>query len=146
MDSRTAYIELMANLNLPNPKMMDVAVPENIRMGINIDRQREVATVTSESIIKDNAEGMLLVDLREEAERVKSGVIPGSVHAPYSRLDQHLSMLKQAGDRRVVFYCAVGERSTMAVDIACASGIEACAHIPGGFVAWAEAGGNVARV
>jgi rhodanese-related sulfurtransferase len=34
----------------------------------------------------------------------------------------------------------------MAVDIACTSGIEACAHIPGGFVAWAEAGGNVARV
>ena len=34
----------MAGLNLPNPKMMDVAVPENIRMGMNLDRQREVAT------------------------------------------------------------------------------------------------------
>jgi rhodanese-related sulfurtransferase len=125
---------------------MDVAVPENIRMGINLERQREVATVTSESIIMDNADGMLLVDLREEAERVKSGVIPGSVHAPYSRLDQHLAMLKQAGDRQVVFYCAVGERSAMAVDMACHDGVEGCAHIPGGFVAWTEAGGNVARV
>ena len=144
--SRAEYIELMANLNLPNPKMMDVAVPENIRMGINLERQREVATVTSESIIMDNADGMLLVDLREEAERVKSGVIPGSVHAPYSRLDQHLAMLKQAGERQVVFYCAVGERSAMAVDIASHDGVEGCAHIPGGFVAWTEAGGNVARV
>jgi sulfur dioxygenase len=144
--SRAEYIELMAGLNLPNPKMMDVAVPENIRMGLNLDRQREVATVTPESIIMDNAEGMLLVDLREEGERVKSGIIPGSVHAPYSRLDQHLGMLRQSGGRQIVFYCAVGERSTMAVNIAGGDGIPTCAHIPGGFVAWTEAGGNVARV
>jgi glyoxylase-like metal-dependent hydrolase (beta-lactamase superfamily II)/rhodanese-related sulfurtransferase len=144
--SRAEYIELMAGLNLPNPKMMDVAVPENIRMGLNLDRQREVATVTPESIIMDNAEGMLLVDLREEGERVKSGIIPGSVHAPYSRLDQHLDMLRQSEGRQIVFYCAVGERSTMAVNIAGGDGIPTCAHIPGGFVAWTEAGGNVARV
>ncbi|MEC8091502.1 MAG: MBL fold metallo-hydrolase [Pseudomonadota bacterium] len=144
--SRAEYIELMAGLNLPNPKMMDVAVPENIRMGLNLDRQREVATVTPEIIIKENAEGMLLVDLREEGERVKSGIIPGSVHAPYSRLDQHLGMLRQSAGRQIVFYCAVGERSTMAVKIACGDGIAGCAHIPGGFIAWAEAGGNVARV
>ena len=144
--SRAEYIELMAGLNLPNPKMMDVAVPENIRMGLNLDRQREVATVTPESIIMDNAEGMLLVDLREEGERVKSGIIPGSVHAPYSRLDQHLGMLQQSEGRQIVFYCAVGERSTMAVNIAGGDGIPTCAHIPGGFVAWTEAGGNVTRV
>ena len=141
VESRAAYIELMAGLNL-----MDVAVPENMRMGLTLDKQREVATVTSESIIMDNASGMILVDLREEAERVKSGIIPGSVHAPYSRLDQHLDMLKQAGDKTVVFYCAVGERSTMAVNIARGGGVSGCAHIPGGFVAWTEAGGNVARV
>jgi len=144
--SRAEYIELMAGLNLPNPKMMDVAVPENMRMGLTLDRQREVATVTSETIIRDNAAGMILVDLREQAERVKSGVIPGSVHAPYSRLDQHLDMLKQAEGKMVVFYCAVGERSTMAVNIAASDGVAGCAHIPGGFVAWTEAGGNVARV
>ena len=144
--SRAEYIELMAGLNLPNPKMMDVAVPENIRMGLNLERQREVATVTAESIIRDNGEGMIIVDLREEGERVKSGIIPGSVHAPYSRLDQHLGMLRESGDRKVVFYCAVGERSAMAVNIASGDGVDGCAHIPGGFVAWADAGGNVARV
>jgi rhodanese-related sulfurtransferase len=143
---RAEYIELMANLKLANPKMMDVAVPENIRMGLNIDRQCEVATVTPETIIADNAEGMMIVDLREEGERIKSGVIPGSVHAPYSRLDQHLDMLRQAEGRDVVFYCAVGERSTMAVNSARDRGVSGCAHIPGGFIAWAEAGGNIDRV
>ena len=143
---RDEYIELMAGLKLANPKMMDVAVPENIRMGLTIDRQCEVATMTPETIIAENAEGMMLVDLREEGERVKSGVIPGSVHAPYSRLDQHLDMLRQATGRDIVFYCAVGERSTMAVNIARERGVSACAHIPGGFIAWTEAGGNVDRV
>ena len=143
---RAEYIELMANLKLANPKMMDVAVPENMRMGLNFDRQREVATITPERIIADNAEGMMIVDLREEGERVKSGVIPGSVHAPYSRLDQHLDMLRQAEGRDVVFYCAVGERSTMAVNIARDRGVSGCVHIPGGFIAWAEAGGNIDRV
>ena len=143
---RAEYIELMANLKLANPKMMDVAVPENMRMGLNIDRQCEVATIAPERIIADNAEGMMIVDLREEGERVKSGVIPGSVHAPYSRLDQHLDMLRQAGGRDVVFYCAVGERSTMAVNIARDRGVSGCVHIPGGFIAWAEAGGNIDRV
>ena len=143
---RVEYIELMANLKLANPKMMDVAVPENMRMGLNIDRQCEVATIAPERIIADNAEGMMIVDLREEGERVKSGVIPGSVHAPYSRLDQHLDMLRQAEGRDVVFYCAVGERSTMAVNMARDRGVSGCAHIPGGFIAWAEAGGNIDRV
>ena len=143
---RDEYIELMAGLKLANPKMMDVAVPENIRMGLTIDRQCEVATMTPETIIAENAEGMMLVDLREEGERVKSGVIPGSVHAPYSRLDQHLDMLRQSAGRDIVFYCAVGERSTMAVNIARERGVSACAHIPGGFIAWTEAGGNVDRV
>ncbi len=127
---RNEYIELMAGLKLANPKMMDVAVPENIRMGLTIDRQCEVATMTPETIIAENAEGMMLVDLREDGERVKSGVIPGSVHAPYSRLDQHLDMLRQSAGRDIVFYCAVGERSTMAVNIARERGVSACAHIP----------------
>ena len=143
---RAEYIELMANLKLANPKMMDVAVPENMRMGLNIDRQCEVATIAPERIIADNAEGIMIVDLREEGERVKSGVIPGSVHAPYSRLDQHLDMLRQAVGLDVVFYCAVGERSTMAVNIARDRGVLGCVHIPGGFIAWAEAGGNIDRV
>ena len=32
--SRQEYVDLMNNLKLANPKMMDVAVPENQRMGL----------------------------------------------------------------------------------------------------------------
>src|SRR4029077_11606477 len=34
------YVEIMNNLNLPNPKMMDVAVPANMRVGL---AQEEIA-------------------------------------------------------------------------------------------------------
>ncbi len=32
--SVTEYVDLMNGLNLPRPKMMDVAVPANLRLGI----------------------------------------------------------------------------------------------------------------
>ncbi len=32
--SVSEYVELMNGLNLPRPKMMDVAVPANLRMGL----------------------------------------------------------------------------------------------------------------
>jgi len=34
VDNVDQYVELMNNLNLPNPKMMDVAVPANLRLGL----------------------------------------------------------------------------------------------------------------
>src|SRR3954468_13228852 len=36
-----AYVQLMNNLNLPNPKMMDVAVPANMHVGLSQDAIRE---------------------------------------------------------------------------------------------------------
>ena len=88
-----------------------------------------------------------LVDIREEGERRRHGAIPGSIHAPYGRFDQYcapsgpLAGLEMQG--RIVLYCAVGERSTLAVEIANELGLKQVAHIPGGFTAWKEAGGEV---
>ena len=144
--SRDEYIDLMNNLKLANPKMMDVAVPENQRMGLGLDRQREVSCIDAEKLLGWADEELLLVDLREDGERAKDGVIPGSIHAPYSRLDLHLEMLSHAAGKRVVFYCAAGERSAMAVNLAKGRGVDDCAHLPGGFGAWAMAGGKAESV
>jgi glyoxylase-like metal-dependent hydrolase (beta-lactamase superfamily II)/rhodanese-related sulfurtransferase len=141
--SRQEYIDLMNNLKLANPKMMDVAVPENQRMGLNIDRQREVRCVDVAGLISDADDRYLMVDLREDGERAKRGVIPNSIHAPYSRLDQHLEMLSHASGKQIVFYCAAGERSAMAVKLAGGSGVKDCAHLPGGYDAWLQAGGAI---
>ena len=48
-----------------------------------------------------------------------------------------------ATGRRVVFFCAFGERSAMAVSAAKSAGLANTAHIEGGIDAWKKAGGPV---
>ena len=51
-----------------------------------------------------------------------------------------LQELAAATGKRIVFYCAFGERSAMAVQAAQDAGTTAC-HIQGGIDAWKKAGG-----
>ncbi|HSF96130.1 MAG TPA: MBL fold metallo-hydrolase [Thermohalobaculum sp.] len=140
------YAEIMNNLNLPNPKMMDVAVPSNLKLGLRSEAQHRVPTVEAETLLAawPNAD-YLLVDIREEGERQRSGTIPGSIHCPYGRFDEYCGksgvLSGMAAQRRILLYCAVGERSTLAVEMAAEMGLAGLAHIPGGFRAWAEVGG-----
>jgi len=146
--SAQQYAEIMNNLNLPNPKMMDVAVPENLKLGLMLDAQRRVPSVTIEQVIEKwpDFEGQL-VDLREAGERGREGVIPGAMHIPYGQFaaacgaSGPLAGLTRNG--RILLYCAVGERSTLAVEIATESGLSNVLHMPGGFRAWKAAGGPV---
>ena len=93
---------------------------------------------------------ILLVDLRENSERAKHGTISGALHAPYPSIGENLQpggMLREvaaATGRRVVFFCAFGERSAMAVAAAKNAGLANTAHIEGGIDAWKKVGGPVA--
>ena len=147
------YADLMNNLKLPNPKMMDVAVPANMRVGL---RQEEIASKgwsvsAADAIALCGRPGVIVVDLREKTEREKHGVIPGSLHAPYPALEANvgpggmLHELAAATGRRIVFYCAYGERSAMAVQAAHAAGVTSACHIEGGIAAWKKADGPLAR-
>jgi len=145
------YVELMANLHLPNPKMMDVAVPANLHMGLAQDNvaQRGWALSPSQAMTMLGQPGILLIDLREQGERRKHGVIPGSVHAPYPDLANNVQpggILHQLGTmsgNNLLFYCAFGERSAMAVQAAQESGLSAARHIEGGLDGWRKAGGPI---
>jgi len=138
------YVALMNGLNLSNPKMMDVAVPANKRQGLPQERwaidARQAQTMVG-------CKHTVLVDLREKTERQKHGSIPGSLHAPYSDLEENIQPggmlfgLASATDRRLLFYCAFGERSAMAVRAAHDAGLETACHIHGGIDAWKKAEG-----
>jgi sulfur dioxygenase len=69
------YAALMASLNLPNPKMMDVAVPANLRQGfLQADiARRGWAVCATEAQTMLRAGNVVLVDLRETIERDKHG-------------------------------------------------------------------------
>ena len=56
-----------------------------------------------------------------------------------------LHELARATDKRIVFYCAFGERSAMAVQAAQDAGIVTALHIDGGLDAWRKADGPLAR-
>src|SRR5438105_1108642 len=147
------YVDLMNNLKLPNPKMMDVAVPANMRVGL---RQEEIASrgwslSAADAMALCGRAGVIMVDLREKGEREKHGVIPGSLHSPYPTLEANVSPggmlheLAAATGKRIVFYCAYGERSAMAVQAAQDAGIASACHIEGGIAAWKKADGPLAR-
>jgi sulfur dioxygenase len=147
------YVDVMSNLHLPNPKMMDVAVPANMHIGMVQEEiaRRGWAVAASDALALLDRRDVVLVDLREPREREKHGLIPGSLHAPYLDLQDNvrpggmLHELAAATGRRLVFYCAFGERSAMAVQAAQDAGLSSACHIQGGLSAWAKANGPVVR-
>src|SRR5580658_6576785 len=150
--SAEEYAELMANLKLADPKMMDVAVPANMRQGLAQEAiaARGWAITAQAAIALIGQPDITLVDLREPTERARHGSIPGAVHAPYPELQDNirpggmLFELAAATGRRMLFYCAFGERSAMAVQAAQDAGISRACHIHGGIGAWKAAGGPLA--
>ena len=145
------YIELMASLKLPNPRMMDVAVPANMHVGLHQDdlARQGLSLGARDAIASLGRPDILLVDLRENGERARHGMLAGALHAPYPGISESLQpggMLREvaaATGRRVVFFCAFGERSAMAVAAARSAGLGNTAHLEGGIDAWKKAGGPV---
>jgi rhodanese-related sulfurtransferase len=133
--------------------MMDVAVPANIHIGLHQDEiaRKGWAVSAAEALALNGRPDIAIVDLREKGEREKHGTIPGSLHAPYPDLQENISTggmlheLAEATGKRIVFYCAFGERSAMAVQAAQDAGLASACHIEGGIDAWKKANGPVIR-
>src|SRR5258708_121378 len=82
------YVDLMNNLKTPKPKMMDIAVPANMKVGL---AQEEIArrgwTLSAgEALALLGKPDIALFDLRERSERELHGTIPGSLNVPYPQL------------------------------------------------------------
>ncbi len=139
------YVELMNNLKLPNPKMMDVAVPANRHIGKPQEGGDHIGLTPSDARSMLAGGRAMLVDLREAPERARHGAIESSVHSPYRELADALAnggllaTLAHATGKRLVFICAYGERSAMAVEAARAAGFADAVHVVGGFNAWRQA-------
>jgi rhodanese-related sulfurtransferase len=151
--SAAEFVDLMNSLHLPDPKLMDVAVPANMKVGL---AQEEIArrgwAVTAQDALRmAGRPDVAIIDLREAAERERHGEIPGSMHLPYPALAENirpggvLHALAGATGKWLLFYCAYGERSAMAVQAAHDAGLAACRHLAGGLDAWKKAGGKIVR-
>lgn len=148
-----AYAEIMKNLNLPYPKLMDVAVPANIALGDDISKYlREHDEIDAKIFIDAIKHGELIgIDLRETSERKRDGEIPNTQHFPYTTLNQtleqdgHLLQLLARNKNnlsRIILICAYGERSALALQRLREMGFEGIKHLRGGYAAWIKAGGE----
>jgi glyoxylase-like metal-dependent hydrolase (beta-lactamase superfamily II)/rhodanese-related sulfurtransferase len=149
--SEAEYVALMNGLNLPSPKQMDVAVPNNMRIGLAQAQLAERGWALTPALAQElrGRSDVLFVDLRDKAERERHGVIGGSLHAPYAAIADNLkaggmlNALASATGKRIVFYCAYGERSAMAVEAAQQAGFADSCHLAGGIDAWKKAGAPI---
>jgi len=155
--SADEYADIMNNLNLPDPKHMDVAVPANLAIGFSAETTPEIKAATLaaadaiDAVTLAGKDGILLVDLREENERRRDGVIPDSVHLPYQALRDNikpgglLAAMAANPDREILLYCAFGERSALGLREMLDAGLTNARHIEGGIDAWVKAGGDMEK-
>jgi rhodanese-related sulfurtransferase len=151
--SMDEYVVLMNNLKLANPKMMDVAIPANMRVGLHQEEvaRRGWAVSAAQALGLIGKPDVALIDLRERAERERHGTIPGSLHVPYPSLQETIASggmlheLAKSTSKRLLFYCAFGERSAMAVQAAQDAGLASACHLQGGIDAWKKAQGPLAH-
>ena len=114
------------------------------------EANREVRTLSAEEALRGLGQpGTVLVDVREGEELARTGRIAGAIHVPRGVLEfqadpaspSHKAEL--GGGRRLILYCASGNRSALAAKALQEMGLGPVAHVAGGVAALEKAGGVV---
>jgi sulfur dioxygenase len=150
------FVGYMNNLGLPHPKLIDIAVPANMRCGrpeqeATPGAEPEWAPLTftfagiwemSPAVLEEHAPLVQIVDVREPDEyRGPLGHIHGSTLIPLSQLAARAAELDR--NRPLVTVCRSGARSAQAVVLLQKSGFKAVANLAGGMLRWRGEGNAV---
>ena len=90
----------------------------------------------------------VIIDVRDDLDYAR-GHIPGSTHVPRGMLEfwldptSHYYTGKIDPTKRIIVYCAGGQRSALAADVLREMGFPNVAHLAVGFNGWASAGRTV---
>jgi glyoxylase-like metal-dependent hydrolase (beta-lactamase superfamily II)/rhodanese-related sulfurtransferase len=143
------FVGYMNNLGLPHPKLMEMAVPANLRCGEPQgaalpleDPSWAPLTFTFAGIfeiqphaLEENSPSIQIVDVREPDEfDGPLGRIKGSICIPLGELPRRLDEL--ARDRPIVAVCRSGARSAQASVLLARSGFTRVANLAGGMLRW----------
>ena len=112
--------------------MMDIAVPTNKNLGFNKEKQKNLNGISYGRLKNlSESDGVLLIDLREPTEIKKKPSLLNSINIPYSNLQEYLRK-EELKNKTLVFYCAVGERSALAIQISQSYQLKETYHLVGG--------------
>lgn len=139
--SKEEFLRIMNDLNLADPAQMEIAVPYN--KGFSSGLQESIADSQVLTCAQLKAmDDCLLIDLREEDELVKTGTIGNSMLLPLRRMENAIRDLEHPINHanHVVFFCAHGERSALAIKLSQELGFENAKHLAGGIAAWIDEG------
>jgi glyoxylase-like metal-dependent hydrolase (beta-lactamase superfamily II)/rhodanese-related sulfurtransferase len=142
--SKQEYVDLMSSLNLPNPKLMDIVVPKNRKHGVPLEIQMQFNGINVQQLkTMMNQKKVKLIDVREDFEIQRDGLIEKSIQVPYTQIENFFQNieLSQSTDQ-FVLYCHSGQRTYLALQKLKDSNIY---HLAGGILNWIEAGESVRR-
>ena len=140
--SKQEYVDLMSSLNLPNPKLMDIVVPKNRKHGVPLEIQMQFNGINVQQLkTMMNQKKVKLIDVREDFEIQRDGLIEKSIQVPYTQIENFFQNieLSQSTDQ-FVLYCHSGQRTYLALQKLKNSNIY---HLAGGILNWIEAGESV---
>jgi glyoxylase-like metal-dependent hydrolase (beta-lactamase superfamily II)/rhodanese-related sulfurtransferase len=157
--SEADFVGFMANLGLPHPKQIDIALPANLRCGRPLDddaaaragpawapARRSFAGVleVEPEWLGEHLGEVLVLDVREPAEwNGELGRVPRARHLPLGDLRAHLDELPR--ERPIVAVCRAGGRSAEASLILEQAGFPRAANLSGGMIRWHDLGLPVER-
>ena len=144
---RTAFVEMMRNLNLGMPTHVTEALRTNMSGGKTVAQLLAEATATVPFMalaelkmrIEESADDLVVLDVRER-DAYESGHIPGARLLPRGQLELRVNQELPDPTRRVLAYCELGLISTLAVATLRAMGFQRAIALDGGMKAWREAG------
>ena len=109
----------------------------------------DVATLSADDAVKlIDDPNVVFIDVRETDERRKTGTLKGSVHASRGFLEFHADpnspthIKALSSGKRLVLYCASGNRSALAAKTLKSMGIANVSHVAGGLPALQKVGGE----
>ncbi len=92
-------------------------------------------------------QGALLIDIRQDTNRLRDGIIPGSLHVPRTVLEWRVDLDSTSRnphvgglDRHVIVVCDHGYSSSLAAATLLRLGFGRATDLVGGFVGWRDAG------
>jgi glyoxylase-like metal-dependent hydrolase (beta-lactamase superfamily II)/rhodanese-related sulfurtransferase len=147
------FVGYMNNLGLPHPKLMDIAVPANLRCGqpereTGLPAEPTWAPLTftfagiweiDPELLEEHAARVQIIDVREADEYLGPlGCIHGSRLIPLGELPKRAQDL--ARDKPIVTVCRSGARSAQASVLLQKAGFADVANLAGGMLRWRAEG------